>query len=423
MKVNLKQKKGITLIALVVTIVVLLILAGISIRTVFSDDGVISKSRDAKTNTEYATLEDRVDLAIADAKSKNINPTIDNIITELINEGVITDATQVNTETGEITTNDPSYKITGKLDQYIVKKVDLSTITGYETTNTETTDKLDNKVVVPAGFKVVNPDDTVEDGIIIEDVNHGDTAGSQFVWIPVGNITKEDGSTVNINLDRYTFDESTGIEHGQGDNTIKEYYGEDDCQETTSSSGNTVAKNIGTFKSKVEVSKGFYIARYEARDGNVTEARTNSSNDGNQLVITNDNFVYNFVTQTQAADLSRNMYSDGNFTSDLVNSYAWDTALSFIQKCSNVDNYSQQISSNMGTFAEKGTNSDSICNIYDMASNCQEWSTETCLNDAYPAIIRGGAYLDNEQYFASTRYTNSYSFSEEFYSFRPILYL
>ena len=117
------------------------------------------------------------------------------------------------------------------------------------------------------------------------------------------------------------------------------------------------------------------------------------------------------------------MYSDGNFTSDLVNSYAWDTALSFIQKCSNVDNYSQQISSNMGTFAEKGTNSDSICNIYDMASNCQEWSTETCLNDAYPAIIRGGAYLDNEQYFASTRYTNSYSFSEEFYSFRPILYL
>ena len=119
MKVNLKQKKGITLIALVVTIVVLLILAGISIRTVFSDDGVISKSKDAKTNTEYATLEDRVDLAIADAKSKNINPTIDNIITELINEGVITDATQVNTETGEITTNDPSYKITGKLDQYI----------------------------------------------------------------------------------------------------------------------------------------------------------------------------------------------------------------------------------------------------------------------------------------------------------------
>lgn len=158
MKVNLKQKKGITLIALVVTIVVLLILAGISIRTVFSDDGVISN---AKTNTEYATLEDRVDLAIADAKSKNINLTIDNIITELINEGVITDATQVNTETGEITTNDPSYKITGKLDQYIVKKVDLSTITGYETTNTETTDKLDNKVVVPAGFKVVNPDDTV----------------------------------------------------------------------------------------------------------------------------------------------------------------------------------------------------------------------------------------------------------------------
>ena len=45
-------------------------------------------------------------------------------------------------------------------------------------------------MVVPAGFKIANPSDTVSDGIVIEDVNAGNTntKGSQFVWIPVGNV-------------------------------------------------------------------------------------------------------------------------------------------------------------------------------------------------------------------------------------------
>ena len=47
-----KQEKGITLIALVVTIVVLLILAGVSISLVLNNNGVISKAKDAKN--QYA---------------------------------------------------------------------------------------------------------------------------------------------------------------------------------------------------------------------------------------------------------------------------------------------------------------------------------------------------------------------------------
>ena len=46
-KLKIKQEKGITLIALVVTIVVLLILAGVSISLVLNNNGVISKSKDA----------------------------------------------------------------------------------------------------------------------------------------------------------------------------------------------------------------------------------------------------------------------------------------------------------------------------------------------------------------------------------------
>ena len=45
-----KKEKGITLVALVITIIVLLILAGVTISLVVSDNGVIHKAQDAKTN-------------------------------------------------------------------------------------------------------------------------------------------------------------------------------------------------------------------------------------------------------------------------------------------------------------------------------------------------------------------------------------
>ena len=63
-KLKIKQGKGITLIALVVTIVVLLILAGVSISLVLNNNGVISKAKDAKNSTEKGQAQDEVNLAI-----------------------------------------------------------------------------------------------------------------------------------------------------------------------------------------------------------------------------------------------------------------------------------------------------------------------------------------------------------------------
>lgn len=59
MKGKLKSTKGITLIALVVTIVVLLILAGVSINLVIGNNGIITKAKDAKKQTEQATANDQ----------------------------------------------------------------------------------------------------------------------------------------------------------------------------------------------------------------------------------------------------------------------------------------------------------------------------------------------------------------------------
>ena len=58
MKIKFKQEKGITLIALVVTIVALLILAGVSINAVFGQDGIIEKAKDAQNKMDQATQND-----------------------------------------------------------------------------------------------------------------------------------------------------------------------------------------------------------------------------------------------------------------------------------------------------------------------------------------------------------------------------
>ena len=313
--------------------------------------------------------------------------------------------------------------------------------TGIERTNTTIQDSLGNQVVVPAGFKIVNPDDNVEDGIIIEDVSHENTKGSQFVWIPVGDVKTKNKGTINIELKRYVFnddgtvnEELTKTEPGDqvqptGD---PDYYTEG---LENSQTDNTHAKNIAIFRKKAEGSHGYYIGRYEARDKDATAARTDSSSKTNQLVCTADNYVYNYVTQPQAATLSRGMYTGTPFESDLINSYAWDTATLFLQTIDNrttdkTTKYSMQnsLNTNSDGLATQGTNKldtskkDKICNVYDMASNCFERSTETSSRRYNPCATRGGWYY-NSSYYTSYRLSGATAASSYYLSFRPLLYL
>ena len=89
---------------------------------------------------------------------------------------------------------------------------------------TELTDANGNKIVVPAGFKIISNSDTnnattVDKGIVIEDATGKDTNGSQFVWIPVGSIKKVDGTSTTIDLNRYTFT-NNGIPNAQNESVI-----------------------------------------------------------------------------------------------------------------------------------------------------------------------------------------------------------
>lgn len=117
--INIKDQSGITIVALIITIIILIILAGISIGSITSDNGIINQATNAKNEVQYQQWSEQIDTAIIDAESKYANPTIEDVIQELKNKNVITNDNQVNTTTGEITTNDPICTIDGKLDDYI----------------------------------------------------------------------------------------------------------------------------------------------------------------------------------------------------------------------------------------------------------------------------------------------------------------
>lgn len=285
------------------------------------------------------------------------------------------------------------------------------------------TDTYGNSITIPTGFKIASDSATnVTEGIVIEDATYTSTMGSQFVWIPVGIVYTNEEKTVSkeIVLNRYTFaDDGTPIP--QGENIINDSY---PCKELpTSTYENITAKNIEGFKTSVNNNYGYYIGRYEARinsSGNITEVGTDS--------------VYNNITQPNAAAASRNMYDTNEFTSDLVNSYAWDTAIVFTQTFDDRTNktkpYSKQSCLNYyGHNAPKGTNNltdntmqDKICNVWDMASNCWEWTTEYSSHRyATPGVYRGGSYILGG--YTSYRSGSVISNARDDNSFRPFLYL
>lgn len=286
-----------------------------------------------------------------------------------------------------------------------------------KTTNTELVDAYGNQIVVPAGFRITEDATDVTQGLVIEDKD-----GNQFVWIPLGTVyTKADKSeSKTITLSRYTF-ASDGTPTAHGADEIDSYYKE----LSESSYGNAVAKDLDGFITSANRNYGYYIGRYEAGYSSDTADRTSSSGINETMTCKANQYVYNYVTQSQASNLSSSMYTSSNFTSDLVNSYAWDTAIVFIQEFSEDSKYSlqtvlQKALAKTGK-ATDGINNDVKCNIYDMAGNCLEWTTETYMLSNGPYVVRGGHCQSGIGYTSYRQRTATVSYDD--WSFRPLLYL
>ena len=94
-KLNLKNKNAITLIALVVTIVVLLILAGVTISLLLDENGIIAKSKDARNANRAGTIRDEISLweadKVASENGAGSHESMDDFLTRLKERGLISE--------------------------------------------------------------------------------------------------------------------------------------------------------------------------------------------------------------------------------------------------------------------------------------------------------------------------------------------
>ena len=112
-----KEMKGITLIALVITIVVLMILAGVSINTVLGDDGIIQKAKEAAEATKRASAEEEMNRLVLEYQLAKNDETVESFLKEKVTEGRIDGVTDNGDGTITITK-----KVDGKDYTITVKK-------------------------------------------------------------------------------------------------------------------------------------------------------------------------------------------------------------------------------------------------------------------------------------------------------------
>ena len=418
-----KEQRGITLVALVITIIIIIILATVTINMAFGDNGLIRQAELARDLTANSTEYETQATANLVAYMNEMLP-------------------------GSGTVTPPETELP-KVEE----------IKGGEAFDTKTTveDAEGNKIVVPAGFKIASDSgNTVQQGIVIEDVSASTAAavqGSQFVWIPVGVFIKDGGTPSNeIVLGRYTFSTSSpGTPTLQQAAYIKESDGSYTDNYTTpkviescyselakyrvgvASQGkngqNATAYNLKEWIDSVKENGGYYIGRYEASYGSGTstsdyKAATKESTGYADTMSYSQGRLWNNITQLNASKVAINTYSDStSVKSDLMNSYAWDTAIVFIQECGHTNYANQDGNSINSSLTNTGTKQDEVCKINDMASNIREWTTEyssyTVSSLAYPCTSRGSAYDCGSGYCTAFRYYFNATYSNDGIRFPP----
>ena len=396
-----KQVKGITLIALVVTIIVLLILAGVAISLTIGQNGIFSRAetaantwRNAETNEQLAMgeLEDWMDGYM------NGNGG---------NQGGGSGDGDYNTGTTVEEAKNQNKPFEN------------------DTTITDSCTPA-NSIRVPAGFKIAQDSAlTVEDGIVIEDSD-----GNQFVWIPA-KTEEKGGATINL---------STG-----GTTTI--IYQRTGFQEDNITSDYTEAMP-GDEEASVNAWGGYYIGRFEAGDKESTDAKTmrvSGASQTNTITIKKDQVPYNYITQANAKTKAEGMDTVQGYitaTTKLVSSYAWDTAISYIQiknsdygtnspegNYSNSDTFtytditgvSQTKNKSSSTLIPTGQTT-AVSNIYDMGGNLWEFTTESSSYEDSPYVFRGGrynSYYDEDP--AGNRLCDG-GYANSYHGFRVTLY-
>ena len=202
-----KSTKGITLIALVVTIIILLILAGVSIAMLTGNNGVLTQAKSAKENTRVGEVQEKVKLAAQAALTANLGNGIEKEKFQEELNNMFTQGEQVGLEYDET-----NKKYTVTVDKYEVEVSNMGAVgeakeaviqakltLTYKNTEQKAGENVakvvDKNVPIPTNFYYVGG--TKDTGVVISD-NSADEkrgvdnnlSGNQFVWVPVNQNQK-----------------------------------------------------------------------------------------------------------------------------------------------------------------------------------------------------------------------------------------
>ena len=385
------------MIALVVTIIVLLILAAVAINLTIGENGIFTRAQNATEKWQEAEVNEQDEL------NKAVN--------------FINDYTREKSEVEKARDSGDEFE-----------------------KDTTIKDDLQNEVRIPGGFHIAEDSATkVEDGIVIED-----DVGNQFVWVPAKTGA---GATIHTTLgDRTLVYQRAAFKNQEATGEIDETTNSEKIKD--SRSYYYTESLPADEEASVNANGGYYIGRYEAGDKVSTEAgkmRAKGDSTTNELSIKKGQAPYNYVTYNNSKILAEGMDSKRGYTgiTKLTSSYAWDTAINFIQiKTPDYGTNSPQGNyydtgfsyANIGEMEktqtkEKNSNilvptgqTTAVSNIYDMGGNAFERTTESHSGTSNASSGRGGYIFTNASSSpAGNRYVyvNRAEFS---YSFRVTLF-
>ncbi len=374
-----KFNQGITLVALVVTIVVLLILAGVSLNLVLGENGIISKAREASTKTVQAQQNSEIEMNLLEQELANATKE-----------------------------PDPAEGVKIPTGFYYVGGTKTSGIVISDNVNDK--DKYKNKAVVGT-----------------------DLLGNQYVWIPCTT----DSTSSKLQYARTEW----GVEADGDDNSraIKDeltltdasvtYSNADTANGINADVSKEIVAQIKAEKASVAQYGGYYIGRYEVGKNSDT------------AVVKYNQTPYASITWSTAYGLAKKIITNSEVNSYLCSSYAWDTAVNFIQNNSTAKNYATSIEGFNGNWNPQAVKDPSgnvikpagtsqqlntglttqFCNIFDMGGNEAEFTTELNPGTSETVVLRGGVY--NGDYPAGGRWDGYSGTAYILYGFRATLFL
>ena len=427
MKKQWKSRDGITLVALVVTIIVLLILAGVTLNIVLDNDGIINKTKEGAEEYENAqrgeeellgNLEDYIEYAgkMAVIPEGYVASQIPGETTVAEGQVIyeIPDGASVNWEEGTITINNNTTNLQETVNQYVW--IPINDINDMVMCSSNTGESVCNLVYneITNTLSCTNPD-------------HSDTATELVGRLYVGSNESEDSSiysyTMDFNKKDQTYDSSSYREPAIITGNGTEYDGVNSNLETAGmATGSTseqflaqLESDFTTMVTSVAKNGGFYISRYEVG--------TNGESKKGQIILTN--------SSSNGADyLGANMwYGLYNATRNLENhrqmiwGCLYDQLIKFIGDEAQIGHNNRSLTTNPTLSGQNEL--DKMKNVYDLEGNFREWTLEA--NSSSERAYRGSVYNStnaNKFYSASCRIFNLPTIgNSSYYSTRTVLYI